>query len=476
MSISTHPRNDGSHVVIVGGGIAGLTAALTCAKQGHRVTLLEASDSLGGLVARHTLGGHVLDAGAESFAVRGGRVAPFLEELGIADRVVAPNSAGAWLFRADASGRTHAAPLPKTGMLGIPAHPLARDVRRIVGLPSALWAATDRWRKADASLGTLSLGQVVQKRLGRRVLERLVTPVVGGVYSADPHTLPLETVAKGLREQLSETGSLTRAVSALTAGSTPGSAVRGVAGGNLVIVDALAKALAAFGAAVELRTGHPVSHIQQTTDGWMIDGTVAADAVLLTCPVDAAAHILGSLDDRFVPDRKEPTATRIDTILVDQPGLDSAPRGTGMLIGNTNGTVKAKALTHVSAKWAWVREGLPPGQHVIRLSYRADAATAANGVIERNPNIGPTLRDASLLLGVQLSPATLIDSDTVTWVQRQATPASVHNLHTALASYPTLGVAGSWVSGTGLASAIPGAIDTAERLCNSLPPKGTVPS
>ncbi|MGA7146918.1 MAG: NAD(P)-binding protein, partial [Microbacterium sp.] len=75
---------------VVGGGVAGLVVARRLALSGAGVTLFEASDRLGGTVARHEVGGIAWDAGAESFAVRGGVVAALLEELGLGGEIVEP--------------------------------------------------------------------------------------------------------------------------------------------------------------------------------------------------------------------------------------------------------------------------------------------------------------------------------------------------------------------------------------------------
>src|SRR5690606_8064604 len=85
------------HVVVVGGGMAGLVAARECAKVGMNVTVLEAAGELGGAIRRAALDGVTVDAGAESYATRGGHVRKLLDELGLADRIVTPNPAGAWL-------------------------------------------------------------------------------------------------------------------------------------------------------------------------------------------------------------------------------------------------------------------------------------------------------------------------------------------------------------------------------------------
>src|SRR5690606_2219858 len=118
-------RAAAQHVVVIGGGIGGLVAARECARLGMRVTVLEAADALGGSIRSIDLDGVTLDAGAESFATRGGHVRALVEELGLADAVVAPEGGGAWL-----SGIPGApdAPLPKGGLLGIPVNPFQDDV------------------------------------------------------------------------------------------------------------------------------------------------------------------------------------------------------------------------------------------------------------------------------------------------------------------------------------------------------------
>ena len=393
------------HVVVIGGGIGGLVAARECAKVGMQVTLLEAGDELGGAIRRIELDGVVVDAGAESYATRGGLVRALVEELGLADRIVAPRPGGAWLAGIPGVG---AAPLPVGGILGIPANPFQDDVRRILGWSGVWRAYLDRVRPPLTIGHQLSLGKLVSSRMGSKVRDRLVAPVTTGVYSASPDDVDIDIAAPGLNAALTRVGSLSGAVQSLrddaaakagvaTAAKTPGAAVEGLSGGMSGLVDALADDLTRLGA--EVRTGVRVRGLRKTAKGWDVETEaapeiapaaadetgplvtelhaaevveaepvieeIAADAVIVATPEAAARALLSAA----VPALKKAEAAaspeiEIVTLLLDAPALDAAPRGTGVLTVPDSHT--AKALTHSTAKWAWVREAAGR-RHLVRV-------------------------------------------------------------------------------------------------------------
>ena len=481
-------------VVVVGGGVAGLVAALECAKVGLRVTVLERRDELGGCVGRIELDGLTLDSGAESFATRGGSVAELLETLGLDGDIVDPNPAGAWLVMPGPHGGVDAAPLPKTGMLGIPANPLGDDVRRIIGWSGAIRAYADRLMPIFRIGRAHSLGQLVRSRMGDAVLDRLVTPISAGVYSADPNDLDLDVVAPGLNEAMTRTGSLSGGVAQLVGERRAGSAVRGLRGGMHRLVDALLAELRRFdvtvvssaevsglerlrGSAALPDEGSGSADAPTDAPEWRVaavvpDGELLVDTrfVLLAAPAAASRKLLGEAVDEWADAADWPAAASVElvTLVLDAPALDAAPRGTGVLVAADTPGVTAKALTHSTAKWGWLAEAAG-GRHVVRLSYgRAGAPNPLDGLTDDEVT-ALAVADAAALLGVPLDERMLRASGRTAWNDALSHASlgqrdRVRELEDALAAEPTIEATGSWIAGTGLASVVPHALETARRI------------
>ena len=472
-------------VIVIGGGIGGLVAARECAKVGMHVTVLEAEEEVGGAIRRGDLDGLTVDAGAESYATRGGHVRKLIEELGLADRIVTPNAAGAWLVGVPGAD---AVPLPKGGILGIPANPFADDVRRIIGWGGSWRAYVDRLRPPLTIGQERSLGTLVARRMGKKVRDLLVAPVTAGVYSADPDDVDTEIAAPGLNEALTRTGSLSGGVGQLLAeradrsSKAPGSAVEGIAGGMSLLVDALAADLAELGATV--RTGTAVSGIARDGDGWAatvsaateeVDGTegadetIVADAVIIATAEPAARTLLAGHVSGLGEEGRAPQI-EIVSLLLDAPSLDGAPRGTGVL--TVPGSSTAKALTHATAKWGWLREGAG-GRHVVRVSFGAQGEPAATTGLAVDAAALLALREAATMLGVPLPESSLVAAHRAHFTQSQ--PASLigasdrrRRVRATVEKVEGLGVVGAWLSGTGLAQVIPDATAEADRLRRAL--------
>lgn len=491
-----HPAPNSA--VVVGGGISGLLAARDLQDAGYQVSIFDAAGTWGGCVGSHEVAGVILDSGAESFATRNSAVADLATELGLAEKIVNPHPAGAWVWLPEGP-----VPLPKTGILGIPSDLSAPEVRAALGASGVLRAALDA--KMPVAVGTSehvsSVADLVRARMGRRVLERLVAPVVAGVHSADAELLDVDMVAPGLRAGIREHGSLAAAVAAQrAAGTKPGSAVAGLSGGMHTLVTALVEALRAGGVAMHSghrvnaiyrgdtepsgpdRSSEPVGQASAATsaqyDGgapqrWIVDwergterGFASANVLVVATDGPTAVKLLGQELPELLP--FAPAAgpdIRLVTLVVDVPELDSAPRGTGVLVAPGVGSIQAKALTHATVKWDWLAEATGPGTHVLRLSYGRAGVKAADAVrlTARTPNdddlIATALADASTLLGVPVGESDLLGADIVRWrgalpfaaVGHQEKMAHVHALAQAV---PGLALTGAWMSGNGLAAVV----------------------
>ncbi len=489
--------------IVVGGGISGLLAARDLQASGFQVSIYEASNTWGGCVARHEVAGTVLDAGAESFATRNSAVADLAAELGLADQIVTPNPAGAWVWLPDGP-----VPLPRTGILGIPSDLNAPEVRAALGASGVMRAALDA--KMPVTIGTTeevsSVAALVRARMGRRVLERLVAPVVAGVHSADPENLDVDAVAPGLRAGIREHGSLAAAVAAQrAAGSQPGSAVAGLAGGMHTLITALVAALEKAGVAMhsgcQIKAVYRGDTDQEPTpahkryDGgapspWIVDwehgterGFQAAKVLVMATDGPAAVALLTPELPALEPFAPAPGPdVRLVTLVVDVPELDSAPRGTGVLVAPGVSGIKAKALTHATAKWDWLAEGTGPGTHVLRLSYGragvkpSDAVRLTPATPKQDDLVATALADATKLLGIPVTESDLLGSDIVRWKGALPFAAVGHQgkiaqIHALAGEAPGLVLTGAWMSGNGLAAVVGGtrravraAIDRSQRM------------
>ncbi len=480
MSARRQPKADTRSAVVVGGGIAGLTAARDLLQRGFDVTVLEADDHFGGCVTSHEVAGLTLDAGADSFSTRSKAVADLVSELGLRQNIVYPAPGGAWLQLPGGDPAETAQPLPATGILGIPSNPRDPAVVRAIGNTAAMRAALDKVMPLGSLVkrDRVSLAEVVRERMGEQVLAKLVTPIAAGVYSSDPSVLDVDVVAPGLRAAMAKHGSLGAAVGSIRANAPAGSAVGGLTGGMNRLTTALVDSLREGGA--RLISGARVRTIRGTDSSggsWAIE--TAHDifsADLLVMAADGPTAV-GLLAESLPGLREEAPATgaavALVTLVVDLPELDVNPRGTGVLVApgvttSSGSSVVAKALTHATAKWQWLSEATGPGGHVVRLSYGR-----AGGHGQDRPETWSderlyeqALADARVLLGVQVTGEDVVGWDVVRWVGALPSAAVGHRdrvarIRALIGRESGLEVVGAWLSGTGLAAVV---ADTRARI------------
>ncbi|WP_417365131.1 protoporphyrinogen oxidase [Glutamicibacter arilaitensis] len=459
-------QNAAPHAVVIGGGIAGLVAARELRQTGHEVTVLEATGNFGGSVRSTEVAGLRIDAGAESFAVRGGVVASYLDELDLGEQIAATSGQPAWLIQGE-DQEILAHPMPATAMLGIPGNVRTDEVRAIIGRPATVRAAADLITPMSKKWATekLSIAEVVRARMGQAVLDQLVAPVVNGVYSTDPAKISIDAAAPGLRQAMQETGSLARAVSKLQASAPAGSRVAGINGGMHTMVQALVAQLEEAGVAlVRNCAATALSHDPQAAAPYAVrtlGQELHADRVVLAVPAQPALELLNPLfaAEQQLDSDGDANAIALAILVIDKPELDDAPRGSGVLVSK-QAPLAAKALTHSTAKWPWLADESGPGTHVIRLSF--GRIGEHENLVESGDDsalIDQAIKDASKILGVQLHRDDVLGSTVSRFsdmvpLQGEAATARRTALQHNLSDFEGLDVVGAWIAGTGLARVI----------------------
>lgn len=447
-------------LVVVGAGIAGLTVAHEVARAGHRVVVLDAEDRPGGLLRARELAGVPIDVGAESFATRTTGVADLIADAGLDLTIVSPATAGAVIAAVDdsdpRSGATILrAALPRATVLGIPSDPHADDVVRILGREGARRVAAEIIDSAAGEGPEPSLADLVSAQCGETLLRRLVDPLCRSVYSLPAERLFLSRAHPAMWREYRARGSLVAAAAAVASPGRAGAAVAGIAGGMWRLADALGRAAVSRG--VRLQGQTPVRSLAIIPDGVevQVDGARwQARHVVVATGRRAAAALL----DPSAP-RAPEAAVRVVAAHVDEPAFDAHPVGSGVIVAHDVPSA-AKALTHVTAKWAWAAAAVPPGSHVFRLSLR----DAGSGRLADRDDIA---REIALLTGVAVDPARVTEVTGAEWDDATGALAISDERR---GHWRDAGVvlAGAAVAGTGLASVVPHARGLAAELCDML--------
>lgn len=496
--------------LVIGGGIAGLSAAWQLSQDGFKPLLVEARGYLGGLIAPGYIGPVQVDLGAETFVPRGVETAQMVAALGL--EALAPSGDGARLFlppnRANGESRWRLWRFLRDAYLGIPADPGADDVVAVLGAKAAQRAAQDRHLGSEVGQGAEgeTLAGFVAARMGQAVVDRLVRPIVAGIYTCDPADLATDTVTPGLRQATREHGCLADAVAFLLARSRKATGGRSVdkcvRGGMFQLTAALSQAITTAGGTVLTRVGAQQLIAPDGSGYWQVvlaptkpgptpssepvpagaPRTLRTKRLVVACSARPALRLLASanlaaLDTDITIPVGAPIARY--SLLVDSPELDAAPVGQGLLVapaspascantqpGAVESPVGAKALSHLNVKWPWIAQALAPHQHLLRLSY------GRLGQSEPQVSLEQALADVQVLTGVTIHPEQVSEHKLVRW--NGTLPPLPPSYRARIAAFMSqveniegLAVTGAWVGGTGVNAVVAHARTNARRLQRS---------
>lgn len=348
---------DPTHAVI-GGGLAGLAAALELSGRGATVRLVEKADRLGGKVDETTVDGVVVPKAADNFLARRPEVRELAVQLGLEDQLYSPTARSPRIYR---DGRLHLLP---ANVLGIP----ATDELSSSGLISpegAARAAEDRTLPDDRPHADESVGAMVRRRLGDEVLEYLVDPLLGGINAGDSDQLSLRAGTPQLAELRDRRPSLLESArSTLDERPAPaGPVFQSIRGGLCRLVDAAEAELRSRSNA-EIVLGQSPS-IARRDDRWVVDGNEVEHLVLAT-PAFVSADLLrpfsATLSDRLA--KIEYSSVAVAIVMLPPGTLDVDPSVSGVLVPRRCG-LHVTAISFASHKWPDIGGD---GRQILRIS------------------------------------------------------------------------------------------------------------
>jgi len=370
MTAARVPRH---RVAVVGGGIAGLAAAYFL-RDVAAVTVFEGAARLGGKLAVSGIAGVAVDEGAEALLARRPEGTGLAAEVGLGGELRPAGPAGAAIWT-----RGQLRPLPRRQFMGVPA-----DLDELAGsgIVSAAGLAAARaggQEAADQQAGDQSVSRYLGARLGPEVVDRLVDPLLGGVYAGRSDQLSFEATMPALAAATRDGQPVTAAAARLLdsapappGGGPPAPVFMSLPGGLASLVPAVSAASAA-----DVRTGAMVRAIERSARGWRLTAGSAhdpwfaeADAVVLALPAAPAGRLLAGLPGAAAAAAGLAEVTTASMAIVTLAFPDTAfpvtPAGSGYLVPAVDGRA-VKAVTFSTVKWPHLRAAAP-GLQIIRCS------------------------------------------------------------------------------------------------------------
>ena len=481
-----------SKVIIIGGGIAGLSAAYYATQKlalssvegmpGAQITLLESDSRWGGKIATDRVdfdevpplsrgdGQFIVEGGPDTFLATKPWGVALCKELGLGERLhgTNPNQKNTYVLH-----RNKLEPLPDGLAMMIPTNVQAILTSHLVSWFGKARMGFDFVQPAKAVNGDESLGTFVSRRLGREAYENLIEPLMSGIYAGDGDQLSLASTFPYLRDLEIKYGSLARGALKMRAQSN-GKAVQGSRSAFLTpttglaeIVEKLVESLKSNG--VDLRLNTSVSRISNIDSRYLVEledgSSLDSDSVILATPAFVSGTLLASFAPTLASDLKNiPYAsTATVTLAYRQSDLTRELDGYGYVIPRRAGR-KALACTWTSTKFP---HRAPDGYALIRIFVgRAGQDIPWN----ENDLLALAKEELNLTLGITAEP---ILSRVFMWDKAMPQynlghPEILKRIDLALENYPGLALAGNGYRGIGIPDCIHSGELAVEKIVNSM--------
>lgn len=464
-------------VVIIGGGMTGLAAAhaLEKASERCRVTIVEANAQLGGNLRTIRHNGFIIDEGPDSWVAAKPHATRLAREVGLGDELIGTRADTRRVYIA---WQRKLYPMPEGLILGVPTEVRPFLESELLGWDAKLRAGLElivpahSWKDDDDDE---SIASFVSRRLGTDICDRIVGPLLGGIFAGDPSALSVRACVPQLVEAERDHGSLVRAMralrekrrAALAAGKGESSAFlslkRGV--GDLVVNVAHRLRDA------EVFTSRSVHAIARLPEGdprgrWGVDtsdGVLHSDDVVLAVPGGAAARLVADVDAELssMCGAIEYASTATVFLAYRRSDVRHPLDAFGFLVPRSEGR-SILAATFVSSKWD---ERAPAGQVLLRV-FIGGAGNEELALRDEDELVHIARTELKDFLGIDREP-------TFTKVFRfeRASPqphvghlAHVRRLLARAATHPGLHIGGNGYIGTGIPDAVRQGEEIAARI------------
>ncbi|WP_062236624.1 protoporphyrinogen oxidase [Fictibacillus sp. FJAT-27399] len=350
------------HVVIIGGGITGLTAAFYLQKEAKErnlpitYTLIEASDRLGGKIKTIHRDGFVIERGPDSYLGRKQSLTKLIEHAGLEEKLVSNETGQAYVM---SGGKLH--PIPEGAVMGVPTKVGPFIKTKLFSKAGKARAAMDlvlpRREGADQDI---SVGHFFRRRLGDQVVENLIEPLLSGIYAGDIDRLSLQSTFPQFQDVERKSRSLILGMkqNIPKASERPGTYGKKKKGQFLTLSSGLESLLERLEELLEPESiwkNKKVSGIDREETGRyrieLEDGTnTHGDSVILASPYSVAKQLLP--EQIRVDEFHSTPSTSVATIAMAFPAsaLKNDINGTGFVISRKEPTT-ITACTWTHRKW-----------------------------------------------------------------------------------------------------------------------------
>lgn len=465
-------------IVILGGGITGLSAAFYVQKlfgeqkRPVSITVIEQSEHLGGKISTLYKEGFIIEKGPDSFLARKRPMIELTRELGLEDQLVPTNPQAKKTYILH-KGRLHR--MPAGLVLGIPTQMLPFWRTNLLSLKGKLRAGLDLLLPRRKESSDESLGGFLERRLGREVVEHIAEPLLAGIYAGDTHMLSLQATFPQFQAAEQKFGSLIKgmlanrknpAIMIDTPSVAKNSLFLSYKNGLQTIIDGLVGALKE----TKLLTGQTAVAINAADRSYQITlangECVAADGIIVALPAFAAAKLLPQI--QLVQALAHiPYVSVANVILAfDHRNIGHALDGSGFLVPRNEGRF-ITACTWTSAKW----KHTAPEDKVLLRCYVGRSGAEGWTTLSDKEIVKLVRSDLQQILGISAEPA----FTEVTRLLRSMPQYPVGHLQTIKAArnqlnetMPEVFLAGAAYQGVGLPDCIQQGKEAAQQVVNSL--------